>query len=141
MTPKPFSVEILTPEGEAFNGEVEMLSTRTATGEIGILARHQPLLALLDPTELRLHRAEGEILRFAQGEGYLQVADSHAFVLIDELIPVDQLDTSDLTARVNRAEIELVEAEPDSEASRAAERDRRRYEAFLEVTMRHEDRR
>ena len=51
-----FPVEVLTPEGEVFNDEVEMLSTKTAVGSIGVLANHQPLLALLDPTELRLHK-------------------------------------------------------------------------------------
>ena len=57
MAHTPFPVEVLTPEGEVFNDEVEMLSTRTAVGSIGILANHQPLLALLDPTELRLYKS------------------------------------------------------------------------------------
>ena len=68
-----FPVEVLTPEGEVFNGEVEMVSTRTTLGQIGILARHAPLLATLEPTELRLYKTETEVVRFAQAEGYLQV--------------------------------------------------------------------
>ena len=72
------SVEVLTPEGEVFNDEVEMLSTRTTVGSIGILAHHQPLLAMLDPTELRLYKSESDVVRFAQGEGYLQVAHDRA---------------------------------------------------------------
>ena len=64
---------MLTPEGEVFNGEVEMLSTRTEIGEVGVLANHAPLLATLDPADLRLHLSETEIKRYAQGEGYLQV--------------------------------------------------------------------
>ena len=51
-----------------------MVSTKTAVGSIGILAHHQPLLAMLDPTELRLYKTEGECVRFAQAEGYLQMA-------------------------------------------------------------------
>ena len=46
-----FEVEVLTPEGEVFNGEVRQVSTRTAGGEIGILANHAPLLAALRPAD------------------------------------------------------------------------------------------
>ncbi len=80
----PFQVEVLTPEGEVFNDEVEMVSTKTSVGSIGLLAHHQPMLALLDPTELRLYKSESDIIRFAQGEGYLQVAGDRALVLVDE---------------------------------------------------------
>ena len=58
--PASFRVEVLTPEGEVFNDDVEMVSTRTTVGSIGILARHQPLLGMLDPTELRLYKTYGD---------------------------------------------------------------------------------
>ena len=64
MARTPFKVEVLTPEGEVFNDEVEMVSTRTTVGSIGVLAHHQPLLGILDPTELRLYRSESDIERF-----------------------------------------------------------------------------
>ena len=73
MARTPFKVEVLTPEGEVFNDEVEMVSTRTTVGSIGVLAHHQPLLGMLEPTELRLYRSESDVERFAQGEGYIQV--------------------------------------------------------------------
>ena len=60
MARTPFQVEVLTPEGEAFNDEVEMVSTRTSVGSIGILANHMPLLGMLDPTELRLYRSDSD---------------------------------------------------------------------------------
>jgi F-type H+-transporting ATPase subunit epsilon len=129
----PFQVEVLTPEGEVFNDEVEMLSTRTTSGSIGILAGHQPLLALLDPTELRLYKSESDVIRFAQGEGFLQVAGSRALVLVDEVFPPNELDSADLRDRVRRAEEELSRAEEGSEAQRAAAREKRRYEAFLKI--------
>jgi len=132
----PFRVEVLTPEGEAFNDEVEMLATRTAVGSLGVLANHQPLLAILDPTELRLYRSESEVVRFAQGEGFLQVAGRHALVLVDEVFPVAQLDAGDLQDRLRRAEEELRGAEEGSEEARQAERDRRRYEAFVGLAQR-----
>jgi F-type H+-transporting ATPase subunit epsilon len=133
MAHTPFKVEVLTPEGEVFNDEVEMVSTKTSVGSIGLLANHQPLLAMLDPTELRLYKSESDVVRFAQGEGFLQVAGEHALVLVDEVFPVDQLDTGELSSRLERAEQELRDSEEGTEERRAAERDKRRYEAFLKI--------
>ena len=133
MARTPFKVEILTPEGEVFNDEVEMVSTKTSVGSIGLLANHQPLLAMLDPTELRLYKSESDVVRYAQGEGFLQVYGNHVLLLVDEIFEVDDLDSSDLEDRLRRAEEELENAEEDTEERRAAERDKRRYEAFLEL--------
>jgi F-type H+-transporting ATPase subunit epsilon len=133
MARTPFQVEVLTPEGEVFNDEVEMVSTKTTVGSIGLLANHQPLLAMLDPTELRLYKSESDVVRFAQGEGFLQVAGTHALVLVDEVFPVDQLDTGELRSRLERAEQEVRDSDEDTEERRAAERDKRRYEAFLKI--------
>ena len=128
-----FPVEVLTPEGEVFNDEVQMLSTKTAVGSIGILAHHSPLLAMLDPTELRLHRSDSEVISFAQSEGYLQVMDNRALVLVEEAHEPDSLDAGDLRSRLEQAERELESAGDDSERRRVAERDKRRYEAFLRI--------
>jgi F-type H+-transporting ATPase subunit epsilon len=128
-----FKVEVLTPEGEVFNDDVEMVSTITTVGSIGILAHHQPLLAMLNPTELRLYKSESEVVRYAQGEGFLQMTGEHALVLVDEVFPVDDLDASELRERLKRAEDELASAEENSEEARAAARDKRRYEAFLKL--------
>jgi F-type H+-transporting ATPase subunit epsilon len=133
MARTPFKVEVLTPEGEAFNDEVEMVSTRTTVGSIGILAHHQPLLAMLDPTELRLYKSESEVVRFAQGEGFLQMTGEHALVLVDEVFPVEGLNASELRDRAQRAEQELADAEEGSEEARVAARDKRRYDAFLKL--------
>ena len=136
MARTPFTVEVLTPEGEVFNDEVEMVSTRTSVGSIGLLAHHQPLLAMLDPTELRLYKSESDVIRFAQGEGFLQVAGERALVLVDEAFAIDDLDASDLQDRLKRAEDELSKADEDSEEARAAARAKRRYEAFLTIAQR-----
>ena len=133
MARTPFTVEVLTPEGEVFNDEVEMVSTRTSVGSIGILATHQPLLAMLNPTELRLYKSESEVIIFAQGEGFLQMTGDRALVLVDEVFSVDDLNASDLQDRLKRAEDELSNCEEGSEEARLAERDRRRYEAFAKL--------
>lgn len=133
MAHEKFPVEILSPEGEVFSGEVEMISTRTVTGSIGILANHTPLLAMLDPTELRLYESESDVTRFAQGEGYLQVGGNRALMLVEEAHSPDELDVAELKDKLKRAEQELERADKDSEAQRSAERDKRRWEAFLAV--------
>jgi F-type H+-transporting ATPase subunit epsilon len=133
MARTPFKVEVLTPDGEVFNDEVEMISTKTTVGSIGVLAHHQPLLAMLDPTELRLYKSESEVVRYAQGEGFLQMTGEHALVLVDEVFPVDELNASELRDRAKRAEDELANAEEGSEEARAAARDKRRYDAFLKL--------
>ena len=133
MAHEKFRAEVLTPEGEMFNDEVEMVSTRTAVGSIGVLAHHQPLLAMLDPTELRLYKSESEVVSFAQAEGYLQVADNRALLLVEEAHQKDELDASDLRERLQRAERELEQAGEDSERRRVAERDKQRWEQFLRI--------
>ena len=133
MARTTFPVEVLTPEGEVFNDEVEMISTRTATGSIGILANHTPLLAMLDPTELRLYRSESEIVRFAQGEGYLQVGENRALILVEEAHTPEQLDTADLADKLRAASEAYDKAEAGSEEQRIAARDKRRWEAFQRI--------
>ena len=73
-----------------------MLSTRTTIGSIGVLANHTPLLGMLEPTELRLYRSETDIVRFAQGEGYIQVGDNKALVLVEEALAPEDLDVAEL---------------------------------------------
>src|SRR5947209_2460873 len=131
MAHEKFPVEVLTPEGEVFSEEVEMVSTRTTLGSIGILAQHEPLLATLEPTELRLYRSESEIVRFAQAEGYIQFADNRALLLVEEAIPPERLDRQALEGRLSDARAAAERADESSEAHARALRDIRRHEAFL----------
>src|ERR671938_669373 len=99
-----FKVEVLTPEGQVFADEVEMVSTRTTTGSIGIKARHAPLMAILEPTELRLYKSDSDVVRFAQGEGYLQVVENSALVLVEEAHAPDEIDRSACEFHLTEAE-------------------------------------
>ncbi len=129
-----FPVEVLTPEGEVFNEEVTQISTKTAVGSIGILANHQPMLAMLDPTELRLYSSESDYTTLAQGEGYLQVQrDSRVLILVDEAGKPEDLDASEWEDKLRRAEEEISDAEEGSHQRHVAERDKRRAEAFLNI--------
>jgi F-type H+-transporting ATPase subunit epsilon len=125
--------QVLTPEGEVFSGELVQLSTRTSVGEVGILARHAPMVARLVPAELRLHLSEGETRRYAQGEGWLEVFANQARVLIAEAIPPDELDAGALRERLDDATRRVEEAEEGSAARERAQREKRRFEAFLEL--------
>jgi F-type H+-transporting ATPase subunit epsilon len=129
-----FPCEVLTPEGEVFNDEVTQISTRTAVGSIGIMANHQPMLAMLDPTELRLYSSDSDYTTLAQGEGYLQVQhDSRVLILVDEAGKPEDLDASEWEDKLSRAEKEIEDAEEGSHQRHVAERDKRRAEAFLKL--------
>ena len=133
MAHEKFPVEILSPEGAVWSGEVELLSTRTTTGSIGILANHTPLLAMLDPTELRLYESENDYIKFAQAEGYLQVGGNRALILVEQAHPPEELDAGDLREKLQRAESEIDSADEDSEQGRMAARDKDRWETFLRI--------
>jgi len=133
MARTTFPVEVLTPEGQVFSEEIEMLSTRTAVGSIGVLANHEPVLAMLEPAELRLYRSETDVVRFAQAEGYLQFAENKALVLVEEAIAPERLDRSTYESRLAEARAAAERAEEDSEQRARALRDVKRFEAFLAV--------
>jgi F-type H+-transporting ATPase subunit epsilon len=130
-----FEVEVLTPEGEVFSGEVSQVSTRTSVGEIGILANHAPLLAALRPAELRLHIGSSETRRYAQAHGWIQVFGNHARLLLEEAIEPADLDAGALKEQLADAEQRLSEAEEESAAQARAQKDRDRIEAFLAISQ------
>lgn len=139
MARSTFPVEVLTPEGQAWQGEVEMVSTRTSVGSIGVLANHAPLMAMLEPAELKLFRSgsedpdSGDAVRFAQGEGYIQVVDNSALLIVEDAIAPDALDRPALDARLKEALDGLERAEDGSEEQARLRREVRRIETFLSV--------
>lgn len=128
-----FPVQVMTPEGAAFEGECELVSTKTVVGSIGIRANHEPLMALLEPSELRLFASETDVKRFAQGEGYIQMAENNLLVLVEEAIPVEELDTADLQTRLDEAQARLDAAADDSADKERAVRDVRRWQRYLDI--------
>ena len=128
-------VEVLTPEGEVFEGEVQQVSTRTEVGEIGILANHAPVLAALRPTELRLHVSDSETRRYAQAHGWLQMFDNRARLLVEEAIAPEDLDAGTLKEQLADAEQRCSEHDEDSADYARAAKDRERAEAFLAIAQ------
>lgn len=133
MAKATFTAEVLTPEGPIFKDEVEMVSTRTTVGSIGILAHHQPLLGMLDPAELRLYRSDSDIVRFAQGEGYVQVGAKGVLILVEEAVAPADLDLAELREKLKQAEGDLDGAESGTEAERLAGQAVRRWETFIRI--------
>jgi F-type H+-transporting ATPase subunit epsilon len=125
--------QVLTPEGEVFSGELDMVVTRTTTGEVGILARHVPMIARLVPAELRLHTSDSDVETYAQGEGWMEVFANRVRVLVAEAIPPDELDASELKTRLDDAKQRMDEADEDSAAYEQAKRQCARAEAFIAI--------
>jgi F-type H+-transporting ATPase subunit epsilon len=126
-------VEVLTPEGEVFDGEARQVSTRTEVGEIGILANHTPLLAALQPTELRLKVSDSETKRYAQAHGWLQVFGNRARLLVEEAVAPEDLDSGVLKDQLSDAEQRLSESDEGSAEFARAKKDKDRAEAFLAI--------
>ncbi len=126
--------QVLTPEGSVFEGDLFQLSTRTAVGEVGIRARHAPMIARLVPCELRLHESDsGEPERYAQGEGWMEVFANRARVLVAEVKKPEDLDVGELKSRLDEAEQRLEESEEGTAARETAEREKARCEAFIQI--------
>ena len=100
---KTFDLSLVTPEGTAFEGEAQMLIVPGDAGEIGVLARHAPLVAMLRAGEIRI-KAGGEWQTFAAGPGYFKVQRDRAIVLVDDAVRAEDID-------VERARLEAEEAE------------------------------
>ncbi len=127
------TVDVLTPEGEVFSGEVIQLSTRTVDGEIGVLANHVPVLAGLKPNRLRLRISDSEVEEYAQSHGVLQVFANHAQVLLDEALPIADLDLEALEEERALAEQRLADPETSETARDFTVRDLERITAFIAI--------
>jgi len=117
---RTFEVALVTPEGSAFEGEVEMLIVPGADGEIGVLARHAPLVALLKAGSTRVHVRRGQDVReFATGPGFFKVEQDRALALVDHAVDVDEIDREAARAQLEAARAELERLERgESEADR-----------------------
>src|SRR6059058_4920434 len=114
-----FSVSVVTPEGAAFDGDAEMLIVPGAAGEIGILARHAPLVAMLKAGSTRIHVTETEIQEFATGPGFFKVEQDRALALVDDAVGALEIDADRAQRQLEEAQAELERVERgESEADR-----------------------
>jgi F-type H+-transporting ATPase subunit epsilon len=118
---KTFSVSLVTPDGAAFEGEAVMLIVPGADGEIGVLARHAPLIATLKAGSTRVHLGEGEdrVREFATGPGFFKVEQDRAIALVDDAVLANEIDAERARGQLEEAQAELERIERgDSEADR-----------------------
>ena len=106
-----FSVSVVTPEGAAFEGEAEMLIVPGAAGEIGVLARHAPLVAMLKAGSTRVHLGDGEVREFATGPGFFQVLEDRAIALVDDAVGAGEIDDDRARQQLDEAQAELEKLE------------------------------
>jgi F-type H+-transporting ATPase subunit epsilon len=126
---RTFDVSLVTPEGAAFEGEAEMLVVPGAAGEIGVLARHAPLVAMLKAGSTRVYlRRDGEVREFATGAGFFKVEQDRALALVDDAVDAKEIDEV-------RARQQLEEAQRELERVEAGESDADRWR--LEQQVRH----
>jgi F-type H+-transporting ATPase subunit epsilon len=130
LAERTFSVSLVTPEGPAYEGEVEMLVVPGADGEIGVLARHAPLVALLRAGSTRVYRdrQSEDVLEFATGPGFFKVEQDRALALVDDAVEARHIDD-------DRARKQLEEAQSELEKVERGESDADRWQ--LEQRIRH----
>jgi F-type H+-transporting ATPase subunit epsilon len=104
---KPFSVSLVTPDGPAYEGDAEMVIVPGAAGEIGVLARHAPLIATLQAGSTRVHVTEHEVLEFATGPGFFQVLQDRAIALVDDAVEASKIDDVRAREQLEQAQAEL----------------------------------
>jgi F-type H+-transporting ATPase subunit epsilon len=118
---KTFSVSLVTPDGAAFEGEAVMLIVPGADGEIGVLARHAPLIATLKAGSTRVHLGQGDdrVREFATGPGFFKVEQDRAIALVDDAVLANEIDRDRAQAQLETAQAELERIDRgDSEADR-----------------------
>jgi F-type H+-transporting ATPase subunit epsilon len=108
---KTFDVSLVTPDGPAFEGEAEMIVVPGAAGEIGVLARHAPLIATLKAGETRVYVTRSEIRAYATGPGFFQVQQDRAIALVDDAVLADEIDDGRAREQLEAAERELERVE------------------------------
>jgi F-type H+-transporting ATPase subunit epsilon len=107
-TGKKFEISLVTPDGAAYEGEVEMVVVPGQIGEIGVLARHAPLIATLKAGATRIHPGGGaEVIEYATGPGFFQVLNDRAIALVDDAVEASQIDDARARAQLEAAQAEL----------------------------------
>jgi F-type H+-transporting ATPase subunit epsilon len=107
-TGKTFDVSLVTPDGAAYEGEIEMIVVPGQIGEIGVLARHAPLIATLKAGSTRIHPGGGaEVVVYATGPGFFQVLNDRAIALVDHAVEASQIDSTQARAQLEAAQAEL----------------------------------
>ncbi|HVD66487.1 MAG TPA: ATP synthase F1 subunit epsilon [Gaiellaceae bacterium] len=107
---RTFDLSVVTPDGAAFEGEAEMVIVPGAAGEIGVLARHAPLVAMLKAGEIRV-KAGNDWQSFAAGPGYFKVQQDRAIALVDDAVRAEEIDIEEARREAEEARAALERAD------------------------------
>ena len=129
----PFLIELVTPDGVAHSGDVQIAVLPGAAGELGILANHAPLVSTLKPGVVALTDADGAVRRFATDEGYVRVRQSRALVLVGEAVATEGLNAGETRARLERAQEAVERAAAGDGDPHAARRELAFAEALVKA--------
>ena len=111
---RTFDLSVVTPEGPAFEGEAEMVIVPGDAGEIGVLARHAPLVAMLRAGEIRV-KAGDSWQSFAAGPGYFKVQQDRAIALVDDAVRAEDIDIEEARREAEECRAALERAEAGDE--------------------------
>ena len=126
---------IITPEETIFDDEVDLVITKIADGEIGVLVDHSPLVSTVEIGDVRIHQ-DDERHVFATSDGFFKVSENLVQILVEEAIPANEIDIDEAENRVEDASREVSD-EGDAENRREAERRQRIGENLVRVARRY----
>ena len=127
---------IITPQETIFDGEADLVITRIADGEIGVLVDHAPTVSTVEIGDVRIHQ-DDERYVFATSDGFFKVSENLVQILVEEAVPAGEIDVDEAENRVEEASREVSEAEDEEDRRREAERNQRIGENLVRVARRY----
>ncbi len=118
MAEKTFNLQIISPTRIFFDGDATMVEMKTTEGEIGVLAGHIPLTAILEPGVLKIHQEDG-IKEAALHDGFVEIQKSKVTVLAESCEWPDEIDVERAKEAMERAENRIKSGRTDVDMLRA----------------------
>lgn len=115
---KTVKVSVVTPNGPVYDAEVEMISTKAQSGELGILPGHIPMVAPLEIGAVRLKNG-GKTEYVAVNGGFLEVRPTAVTILAQSAEQAESIDVARAQAAKARAEKRLQDRQDNADAKRA----------------------
>jgi F-type H+-transporting ATPase subunit epsilon len=109
-------LQIVTPDGQAYSEDVDMVTLPGVEGQLGVYPQHVPLMTQMTPGEI-IVRKDGRDYYLAVGEGLIEVMEDHVAVLTDLAIASEKIDEAKVEEARQRAEARLHEKLSDEEVA------------------------
>ncbi|WP_316570559.1 F0F1 ATP synthase subunit epsilon [Neobacillus sp. YIM B06451] len=109
---RTIKVSVVTPDGPVYDADVEMVSTKAQSGELGILPGHIPMVAPLQIAAVRMKK-EGKTELVAVSGGFLEVRPEKVTILAQSAEQSDEIDVERALRAKERAEQRLRERQQE----------------------------